>query len=112
MPQSVPAGLTGENVLRTLSELDAGLAHPFGTATGYELVHDHKRYAPKAVVELASRYSIGRMVLPEEFSGGEGWEDIELFADGGGDYVLARNRGQSPRDSVVMSSPPQRGKMR
>ena len=43
--------------------------------------------------------------------GADGWEDIELFADGGGDYVLARNRGQSPHDMVVMS-PPQRGKMR
>lgn len=43
--------------------------------------------------------------------GADGWEDIELFADGGGDYVLARNRGQSPRDRVVMS-PPQRGIMR
>jgi hypothetical protein len=32
--------------------------------------------------------------------GTEGWEDIELFADGGGDYVLARNRGQSPHDRV------------
>jgi hypothetical protein len=43
--------------------------------------------------------------------GADGWEYIELFADGGGDCVLARNRGQSPRDKVVMS-PPQRGKMR
>ena len=43
--------------------------------------------------------------------GTEGWEYIELFADGGGDYVLARNRGQSPHDRVVMS-PPQGVKMR
>ena len=43
--------------------------------------------------------------------GADGWEDIVLFADGGGDYVLARNRGQSPGDRVVMA-PPQRGKMR
>jgi hypothetical protein len=34
MPQSVPAGLTGENVLKTLFELDAGLTHPFGNVTG------------------------------------------------------------------------------
>ena len=33
--------------------------------------------------------------------GTDGWEYIELFADGGGDYVLARNRGQSPRDRVI-----------
>jgi len=43
MPHSVPGGLTRENVLRTLSELDSGLAHPFGTATGYELVHEKTR---------------------------------------------------------------------
>jgi hypothetical protein len=43
--------------------------------------------------------------------GADGREYIELFADGGGDYVLARNRGQSPHERVVMSLP-QRGKMR
>jgi len=32
--------------------------------------------------------------------GANGWEYIELFAEGGGDYVLARNRGQSPHDKV------------
>lgn len=56
MPQSIPAGLTREHVLRTLSDLDAGIDHPFGKPTGYELVHDGKRYAPKAVVGLACRY--------------------------------------------------------
>ena len=33
--------------------------------------------------------------------GADGWEDIVLFADGGGDYVSARNRGQSPGDRVI-----------
>lgn len=71
MPQSIPAGLTQEHVLRTLADLDAGITHPFGQPTGYELIHDGKRYAPKAVVGLACRYSIGRVLNPEEFSGGE-----------------------------------------
>jgi hypothetical protein len=71
MPQSIPAGLTQEHVLRTLADLDAGLGHPFGSPTGYELVHEGRRYAPKAVVGLACRYSIGRMLGPGEFSGGE-----------------------------------------
>ncbi len=71
MPQSIPAGLTQEHVLRTLADLDAGIAHPFGQPTGYELVHQGKRFAPKAVVGLACRYSIGRILQPEEFSGGE-----------------------------------------
>lgn len=71
MPQSIPTGLTQEHVLRTLAELDAGVVHPFGQPTGYELVHQGNRYAPKAVVGLACRYSIGRILQPEEFSGGE-----------------------------------------
>ena len=72
MPQSIPPGLTREHVLRTISDLDAGAEHSFGTPTGYEMIHNGRRYAPKAVIGLACRYSIGRTLLPEEFSGGEG----------------------------------------
>src|SRR5688500_16400718 len=71
MPQSIPAGLTRNHVLRALADLDAGADHPFGPPTGYELVHQGRRYAPKAVVGLACRYSVGRALLPDEFSGGE-----------------------------------------
>lgn len=65
MPQAIPASLTQEYVLRTLVEMAAGIDHPFGQPTGYELVHQGKRYAPKAVVGLACRYSIGRILQPE-----------------------------------------------
>ncbi|EMI55224.1 DUF3883 domain-containing protein [Rhodopirellula sallentina] len=71
MPQSIPAGLQKEHILKTLADLDAGIDHPFGIATGYELDHDGKRYAPKAVIGLACRFSIGRILQPEAFSGGE-----------------------------------------
>lgn len=71
MPQSIPSGLSRDHVLKTLADIDAGIDHPFGNPTGYELVHEGRRYAPKAVVGLACRYSIGRILQPEEFSGGE-----------------------------------------
>lgn len=71
MPQSIPPGLKKEHVLQALTGLDAGMDHPFGAPTGYELVHDDKRYAPKAVIGLACRYHLGRVLQPEEFSGGE-----------------------------------------
>jgi hypothetical protein len=71
MPQSVPKGLSRANVLQALAELDAGVEHPFGSPTGYELVHEGRRYPPKAVVGLACRTLLGRVLLPEEFSGGE-----------------------------------------
>lgn len=56
MPQSIPKGLTREHILRALTDFDDGIAHPFGRATGYELVHQGKRYAPKAVIGMAFRH--------------------------------------------------------
>ena len=50
MPRSIPKGLTREHVIKALADLDAGVEHSFGRATGYELVYGGKRYAPKAVV--------------------------------------------------------------
>jgi hypothetical protein len=71
MPLSIPKGLTREDVLRALADLDAGIEHSFGPPTGYELVHEGRRYAPKAVIGLACRSLLGRVLLPQEFSGGE-----------------------------------------
>ncbi len=71
MPQSIPPGLKKEHVLRALTDLDGGIDHPFGAPTVYELVHDDKRYAPKAVIGLAFLHHLGRVLQPEEFSGGE-----------------------------------------
>ena len=53
MPQSIPPGLTREHVLQALADLDARDRPPVRHPTGYELVHDGKRYPPKAVVGLA-----------------------------------------------------------
>jgi 5-methylcytosine-specific restriction protein A len=53
MPQSIPRVLNREHVLRALAGRDAGTDHPFGSPTGYELVHDGRRYPPKAVIGQA-----------------------------------------------------------
>ena len=100
MPQSIPPGLTREHVLRALADLDAGTVHPFGAPTGYELVHGEKRYAPKAVVGLACRYSIGRVLKPDEFSGGE--------APGQANFVLRKlgfTVGKKGEEVTVDESP-------
>jgi hypothetical protein len=71
MPQAIPEGLTREHVLRALAELSTGADHPFGEPTGYELLHEGRRYPPKAVIGLAYRHLAGRTLRPDEFSGGE-----------------------------------------
>jgi hypothetical protein len=82
VPQSIPPGLKTDHVLKALADLDGGVTHAFGEPTKYELVHDGKRYAPKAVIGLAYRYLSGRVLQPDEFSGGE--------APGQANYVLRR----------------------
>jgi hypothetical protein len=80
MPQSIPKGLTAEHVRAALRELDAGVEHPYGAPTGYEVVHEGRRYPPKAVIGLAFRHLRGEILPPEAFSGGE--------APGQANYVL------------------------
>jgi putative restriction endonuclease len=102
MPQSIPAGLTREHVLRTISDLDAGLAHPFGTPTGYELIFDGKRYAPKAVIGSACRYSIGRVLQPDEFSGGEAPGQANNVLRDLGFTVVNKVEGDAVEDSLAV----------
>ncbi len=99
MPQSIPAGLTRTHVLQALTDLDGGLDHPFGQPTGYELVHDMKRYPPKAVIGLACRYSLGRMLLPEEFSGGEAPGQANFVLRKLGFTVVRKGEGKSAQDT-------------
>jgi hypothetical protein len=84
MPESISKGLTPQHILSALADLDAETSHPFGPPTGYQLLHQGKRYAPKAVVGLAFKNMTGRMLAPGDFSGGE--------APGQANHVL-RNLG-------------------
>ena len=96
MPQSIPPGLKKEHILRTLADLDGGIDHPFGQPTGYELVHDGKRYAPKAVVGLACRYSIGR-ILTTDLGSNRSWA-VAMNIDGGAaKFVWVAQRGRCKR---------------
>jgi len=71
IPKAIPDGLTQQHVLLALQDFDAGIEHPFGPPTGYELVHHESRYPPKAVVGIAFRHLTGSNLPHGEFSGGE-----------------------------------------
>src|SRR5580700_9486596 len=105
MPASIPPGLKKEHVVQALNDLDNGIDHPFGSPTGYELLHGDKRYPPKAVVGLACRYHLGRVLQPEEFSGGEapGQANFVLRKLGftvvrKGEEIVADEKKQAPKD--------------
>ncbi|MHB0958289.1 MAG: DUF6884 domain-containing protein [Pirellulaceae bacterium] len=82
MPHSIPKGLTREHILKALADLDAGIEHPFGDPTQFQLVDRGKRYAPKAVIGIAFRHLTGEILHHSKFSGGE--------APGQANYELRR----------------------
>ena len=99
MLQLIPAGLTRTHVLQALADLDAGVDHPFGQPTGYEVLHEGKRYPPKAVIGLACKCSLGRILMPEEFSGGEAPGQANFVLRKLGFTVLRKGESETVQDS-------------
>lgn len=60
-----------EHILRAIEDLNNGAEHAFGESTDFDLIHEGRLYAPKAVFGIAGRYALDRILKPEHFSGGE-----------------------------------------
>ena len=61
---AIPSGIIREDVLRAMEELDGGIEHAFGAPWWYAVVHQGRKYAPKAVPDG---------ICPETFSPWKGW---------------------------------------
>lgn len=69
MPR-IPQGITRDDVINAIRDLDRGVEHLFGRSRRYDLVYGGRRYAPKAVLGLAARRLAGRALTPADFTGG------------------------------------------
>jgi hypothetical protein len=45
---AIPRGITREDVLAAVGDLEAGVDHPFGPSTVYDLIIGGRRYPPEA----------------------------------------------------------------
>jgi len=59
MPRSIPKVLNRDHIHKALADVDVGIDHPFGKSTGYDLVHNGKRYVLMAVLGVAFRHLTG-----------------------------------------------------
>ena len=65
-------GITKEDVIEAIHDLDNRVSHNFGGSTKYDLLYNSNRYPPKAVVGLAARRTRdGKPLEPSDFSGGK-----------------------------------------
>jgi predicted Mrr-cat superfamily restriction endonuclease len=77
----VPEGITREDVEKAILDFQQGVPHGFGKSTFYDLVYDEKRFPPKAILGLAARRVAGRLLEPDEFSGGEKSRCFKVLRD-------------------------------
>src|SRR5262245_14266903 len=70
MPNKIPAGIAREHIVAAILDLDRGAPHAFGESTGYDVLFEGRRYAPKAVVGLAAGKISGTPLGPYDFKGG------------------------------------------
>ena len=70
MVDKIPSSITRQHILKAIAGLDSGTAHAFGESTGYDVLQDGRRYAPKAVIGLAAAGVLGAALGPYDFKGG------------------------------------------
>lgn len=81
MPEILPDGITREDVLQAIRDIDAGVGHGFAESTVYDVVFEGRRYPPKAVLGLAARRIVRRALGPYDFKGGEGSKCFRILRD-------------------------------
>jgi len=100
--------ITRDDILGAIRDLDAGTPHAFGDSIRYDLVHDGKRYAPKAVAGLAARRQLGRPLTPDEFSGGIASQSFKVLQKHGFQVVEKPTvpKPPGPGDGILPETPP------
>lgn len=72
MAFKLPTEISRQHLLSAIAEIDNRSFHPFGESTGYDVLHNGKCYAPKAVVGIAASQLLGIQLKPQDFKGGIG----------------------------------------
>lgn len=70
MSNKIPDSITSQHILKAIAKIDQGASHSFSQSTGYDILYEGRRYAPKAVVGLAAAEVLGVAFGPNDFKGG------------------------------------------
>lgn len=81
---SFPDGVTRHDILDAIEIFDANGAQGFGDSKDYDLLlSDGRRYPPKAIAGIAARRVAGRILMPIDFSAGEGQKCFNVLRENG-----------------------------
>lgn len=92
----IPNGITSQNILDAIKALQQGHKHAFGDSTGYDVLYQGKRYAPKAVVGFASKFRTGMQLGPYDFKGGLDSKCFRVLEKNGFEVVTKGDKNPFP----------------
>jgi 5-methylcytosine-specific restriction enzyme A len=104
MPKKLPTGITRQHIVAAIVDIDRGVPHTFGASTGYDVLYEGRRYAPKALVGLAAEKMMGQYFGPYDFKGGLKSECFRILEDNGFTIVTKGDKDPFP-DEVSTSEP-------
>lgn len=84
---SIPDGITPDDIRGAVSSINQGVEHDFGPSTKYDVIVDGRPYAPKAVIGLAAARLVGRVLQPSDFKGGSESKCFAVLRAAGFDVV-------------------------
>lgn len=71
------------HILQAIKKIAAGVPNKFAESTGYDVLFEGKRYAPKAVVGVAAGVLTGEELAPYDFKGGIGSKCFKVLINNG-----------------------------
>lgn len=102
LPVDALRRVTAAHVERAVDALLAGVDHPFGESTDFDLLTlNGERLPPKAVFGLAATDALGFKVLPKHFTGGLGTPSFQILEAAG-----FRIEAKSSEGRAIESLPP------
>ena len=96
MVNKIPEGITPQDILEAIADLDGSIPHGFGDSTGYDVLHGGRRYPPKAVVGLAAGKILGSPLGPHDFKGGLGSKCFRTLESNGFTIVTKGDKDPFP----------------
>jgi hypothetical protein len=98
MSEHIPEGITAEHIIGAIDKISAGIPHKFAKSTGYDVLFEGKRYAPKAVIGVAAGILTGKELGPYDFKGGIGSKCFRTLENNGFAIVTKGDTNPFPEE--------------
>lgn len=79
----IPEGINSTHIVAAIRKIESGAPNKFAQSTGYDVLFEGKRYAPKAVIGVAAGVLTGEELGPYDFKGGLGSKCFRVLQNNG-----------------------------